>query len=806
MFSIRTLTLAAILFGLAAVLVGGCGQQDLYEPPGAPYTIRGRLALPSSGEDAQVIGDYAFVAGGEAGLVVVDISDRSAPRWQTMVNTDKHALSVDVTRTFYGHEIHDVAYVCDQTEGVVFFDVTDPLQPERLGKTETYNALGNCLVEPENLDEPHWNFVPDGWHGVVFARADTSRPGVVNYFGDNPTLGEAHGLAFRDGWGYVADNHMGLVVMDLRVIEEDAIDVVAWADTPGAARDVVLDGDYAFVADGIEGLAVLRIDGGATPVRVAQFDLSGYSEDIEIRDDLVAIASNLGGVHFLDVSEPESPTYLGTIATSYALGVCFADDGTCLITDQDEGLIVCEGHGPFRDTRPPARVSSLKATPLGETTVRLDWFATGSDRMWGQADSVIVRTASTPILDEGAWDDATPLVTLPAAAPGGAMQYQIGGLQPGTTYHYALKVTDAAGHVSGLSNDDSTSTLEGIFLDAPGLSPEAGIASDTFTFEVTCYWPRSLTAHEVIVDGEPHAMTNAEPSGEGDGGVYRFETTLDRGEHTYAFRFAGEGSEVLTETFDGPVVGTAAFLMGSPAGEPGRDDDETLHRVVFQHDLLAADHEVTQAEWAATWAAYDPQTLPDPSEFQGADRPVERVTWLEAVQYCNALSAVDGLQPCYTIAGEIVTWDTAADGWRLPTEAEWEFLCRAGTTTAFYNGDADGDNLFCRLNTTLDAIGWYCGNTATAGTHDVGQKTANDEGLVDMAGNVREWCWDWYGELGTAPVLDPVGSAGGTRRVCRGGSWEGYAQDCRSAARGTYFPDSRDNTVGFRVVRTLFTD
>ncbi len=791
-----------IILALAALaVVAGCGQQDLYDPPGSPYGVVGRLPLPSTGEAVTMQGDWAYLAAGEAGLVTVDISNRSEPRFVGMLNTAKQAADIELVRTFFNHELHDIAYLSDETEGVLFIDVTDPTNPTWSGgKTETYFATNIFASEPADLQEPYTLFIPDGWHGLVWANAQPAEaPGTVTYSGDHPTLGEAYGIAVRDGWGYVADNHMGLVVMDLHILNETAITITAWTDTPGSARDIVLAGDYAFIADGLMGLSVLRINEGAAPTFILNYDLSGYSEDLAYRDGLLAIAANEGGVHFFDMSNPEEPFYLGSNATAYALGVCFGDDGTCLVADQEDGLLVMTGRGPFRDETAPAAITSLTCAAQSAFSATLAWVATGDDRVWGQADGVEIRYAATPIADEASWAAATPVVEPPLpAAPGEPMSFDVSDLDELTLYHFAVRFRDDAGHLSGLSNPASVTTLAGISLRGPRVTPEVAAVDATFTYEVTCYFRNTLSTHEVLIDGVAQAMTNVAPLGIGDSGLYRYETELTPGEHTFQFRFTAPAVPVAeTEILSGPTAG-AYFPMGSPLDELGRGADEIPHYVVLSRPLEGATTEVTQAQWDAVMP-----TGSNPSVFADADRPVDSVTWLEACTYCNARSLAEGLTPCYTIVGEQVTWNHDADGWRLPTEAEWEYLCRASSTTAFAGGAITA--LFCNGDPVLMEAGWYCAN-AGAGTHEVGGKAPNAAGLRDMHGNVREWCWDWYGELAPDVVIDPIGPATGTQRVCRGGSWYYASQDCRSAARGKYYPDSRDNTVGLRVVRNLDLD
>jgi len=236
------------------------------------------------------------------------------------------------------------------------------------------------------------------------------------------------------------------------------------------------------------------------------------------------------------------------------------------------------------------------------------------------------------------------------------------------------------------------------------------------------------------------------------------------------------------------------FTMGSPADELGRNDDETQHQVTLTRAFELKATEVTQAEWRAVMGN-------NPSGFQdcGDDCPVEYVSWDDAIDYCNALSAQQGLAPCYDADRNLVGLD--CEGYRLPTEAEWEYAARAGTQTAFYTGDITNPD--CEpLDPNLDAAGWYCGNSNRT-THPVGQKQPNAWGLYDMHGNVFEWVNDWYGEYSPGAAVDPVGPASGEDRVLRGGSWVNFAQFARAAYRGGSTPGFRDYDLGFRPLRAL---
>lgn len=219
-------------------------------------------------------------------------------------------------------------------------------------------------------------------------------------------------------------------------------------------------------------------------------------------------------------------------------------------------------------------------------------------------------------------------------------------------------------------------------------------------------------------------------------------------------------------------------LIGSPPEELGHDSDETpATRVVIPHGFFISKHEVTQREYQALIGA-------NPSLNSGeATRPVERVTWFEAMTYCELLTrkatAAEQLPP----------------GWafRLPTEAEWEYACRAGTTTRFSYGDDPTD-------LHLGTYAWFTRNSDSM-THPVGTKAANPWGLYDMHGNVWEWCLDrWGGSLPGGTMTNITTAASGTLRAARGGSWLYEARACRSANRDDYAASNRCGDVGFRVV------
>ena len=190
---------------------------------------------------------------------------------------------------------------------------------------------------------------------------------------------------------------------------------------------------------------------------------------------------------------------------------------------------------------------------------------------------------------------------------------------------------------------------------------------------------------------------------------------------------------------------------------------------------------------------YKKVTGQDPGWPEGeADlRPVNQVSWFDAVKFCNRWSEVLGLSPCYQIDGNTVSCDFQADGVRLLTEAEWEYACRAGSSGKWCFGDDE---------TELPDYAWFSKNSDNQ-PHPVGEKRANDFGLFDLHGNVYEWCWDWYGAYAAEAQADPVGPAAGNSRVLRGGAFNYGPWFLRSAVRGRDVPGNRDRNVGFRCAR-----
>jgi len=284
---------------------------------------------------------------------------------------------------------------------------------------------------------------------------------------------------------------------------------------------------------------------------------------------------------------------------------------------------------------------------------------------------------------------------------------------------------------------------------------------------------------------------------------------------------AGIGSAIDTNP-DGPYadlsecpglqlipVSAGTFTMGSPEGEVGRGYDEDPHEVTLTTDFEIGATEVT-GRCFELLMGYDPS-----DDGATSDHPVEQVFWHQAAAFANALSAAEGLEACFFCSGSAVDVDCATagdpyacEGYRLPTEAEWEYAARAGEDAAFSNGgdlvdgatSCSGDDVELANGATVGEVAWFSCNAGDP--QPVAQLAPNAWGLYDTAGNVWEWTWDWYGGYG-GDEQDPSGASSGAARVTRGGAWRSAASTLRAASRGFSQPSGRNELLGFRVSRSV---
>jgi len=296
----------------------------------------------------------------------------------------------------------------------------------------------------------------------------------------------------------------------------------------------------------------------------------------------------------------------------------------------------------------------------------------------------------------------------------------------------------------------------------------------------------------------------------GDGGDTLKNAYLAASPKAGTYERATNGNTWTKQLIEMVSIPAGTFTMGSPQSESTTTNEKPQHLVTLSAFKMSK-YQITQEQWFAVMGS-------NPSYFTSAvtgesgtpgKLPVERVSWYDVIVFCNKLSMMKELTPAYSINGNTdpanwgevpttdsdATWNTVtivsgSNGYRLPTEAQWEYACRAGTTTAYNTGD-----------TISDDTGWC---NSGDNTHQVGLKPANAWGLYDMHGNVYEWCWDWYGSNynSSSSASDPPGASSGSSRVSRGGSWNNLG-NWRSAYRNYHYPYFRASYVGFRLVRPL---
>jgi formylglycine-generating enzyme required for sulfatase activity len=495
----------------------------------------------------------------------------------------------------------------------------------------------------------------------------------------------------------------------------------------------------------------------------------------------------------------------------------WAVDGISFSDTTDSGAIMAAWHNAGRHVLRVAAIDDdgvVCAPDSCIVNVSLDppVFTPVADTTVSRADSLTVSVTAADAnaggriekyyWDIGAngWDDSTDI-------PSSSFAYPSGGYV----------------HVVWAARDDdrafSRDTFVVLFNNAPSwVALKSPRNADTVQWEAFNHVSMNGTAG--------FSFSGSDPDGPGDSLTYTFEigkvvdalSLIYRGRKdtctwasldtsaTYIWRLAahdffGDSAIAMGKFFTraAPPLGMrlikargVTFEMGSTTG---RDNEEPVHPVIFTHDFWMDTTEVTQTEYRLRMGV-------NPSYFHGVDNPVEFVSWFDAALYCNARSHRDGKDTVYSyssISGipglgcilNDLAIDMKKDGYRLPTESEWEFACRAGTTTDRYWGNAD-----------IGLYAWYSPNCG-ATTHPVAKKQPNQFKLYDMNGNVWEWCNDWFVAYKGGLHTDPKGPPEGTDRVLRGGGWYDEASYVRSAYRNPCYPAYRSDSVGFRVVLVI---
>lgn len=388
------------------------------------------------------------------------------------------------------------------------------------------------------------------------------------------------------------------------------------------------------------------------------------------------------------------------------------------------------------------------------------------------------------------------------------------------TCEHTSEVSDKAAHTfgEGVVTKEATETETGIKTytctvckyektESIAVLPHTHKYSADWTSDATSHWHAATCGHDVKSDEAAHSFNEGvvtKEATETEAGVKIYTCSVCEYKKTEAIPVLPSTQAVFVKIAGTEITGKETWTPKSEVFVSGR--------AITIPTLLVSDHEVTRGEFKDVMGT-------DPSKASAYDangtkltgdavfnNPVNYVSWYDAIAYCNKLSIKEGLTPCYTVkdvnfsaleysgiptsrnsAWDAATCDFTADGYRLPTEAEWEYLARGGENYTYAGSD------------TVDDVAWYTSNIKDTGTREVKTKQANAYGLYDMSGNVWEWCWDLRGSINS--TTDSAGSASGSYRVRRGGSWGSLDSFCAVSYRFSIDPYDRGSSCGLRVVR-----
>jgi uncharacterized protein YjdB len=577
----------------------------------------------------------------------------------------------------------------------------------------------------------------------------------------------------------------------------NAYKAVGWASSNYAVATVASNGTVIGLGAGTATITVITLNGGKTAsciVNVNTVPVTGVSLN----------KSSLSLV--VGATEPLVPTVMPANATDKT--ITWKSSNTSVATVSNTGMVSGISVGSATITVTTSNGGKTASCTVTVNPVRV----TG----------VTMNKTSTAMLVDG--NETLTYTIRPANATNKNVTWSSSNTSVATVSNSGLVTGVSAGTADiivitadGGYNHGCTVTVSASVVNVTGVSLDKTSASTAVASTVTLIptiVPTNSTNQSVTWSSNNTAVATVSNSG--------LVTGVSAGTATITVTTSNAGKTasctvIVYQAFSMVWIPGGTFTMGSPTSEPDRFSYETQHQVTLTKGFYMGKYPVTQTQYQAVIGSNPSSFFTSSGGDNPANRPVERVSWYDAIVFCNKLSMSEGLSPAYRISGNTdpaawgsvptnssTTWDAVtivagSNGYRLPTEAQWEYACRAGTTTPFSTGNnittsqANYDGNFPYNN---NAKGEYRQRTTP-----VGSFAPNSWGLYDMHGNVLEWCWDWFGTYASGAQTDPTGAVSGDVRVLRGGSWNGSGRILRSAFR-SYNPSYRINSYGgFRLSR-----